>query len=107
MQVRFGELARTELSEARTYLESQQPGLGRRFNQDVREAVTRIARMPLLYAVEVGDARKCLLHRFPYSLRYVIREEVIYIVAISPNIGSRITGSNESKSYDLAPTIGK
>ena len=45
MQVRFGELARTELSEARTYLESQQPGLGRRFNQDVREAVARIARI--------------------------------------------------------------
>ena len=45
MQVRFGELTKTELSEARTYLESQQSGLGCRFNHDVREAVARIARI--------------------------------------------------------------
>lgn len=83
MEVRFGELAKIELNEARAYLELQQSGLDHRFNQDVREAVARISSMPLLYAVDTADVRKCLLHRFTYTLRYVIQDKIIYIVAVS------------------------
>lgn len=82
-QVRFTVIARDELSDARAWLDRQQAGLGRRLNQEVREAATRTARMPLMCPIEVADIRKCPLHRFPYTLRYALRGDIVLIVAFS------------------------
>lgn len=81
--VRFTVIARDELADARDWLDRQQAGLGRQLNQEIREAAARIARMPLLYPIEVADIRKCTLHRFPYTLRYAIRGEIVLIIAVS------------------------
>lgn len=39
--------------------------------------------MPLLYAIETGDVRKCPVNRFPYVLHYVLRADTVVIVAVS------------------------
>ncbi|MNF90705.1 Plasmid stabilization system protein [compost metagenome] len=83
MQVRFTSLASHELADARAWLENQQPGLGNRLNDDVRHTIERIQRMPLMYPVDTGDIRKATLARFPYTLRYALRAELILIVAVS------------------------
>ena len=83
MQVRVGTVAREELAEARAWLNRQQPGLGSRFNDEIREAAERIARMPLMFPIDVGEIRKCHLRRFPYTLRYALRDDTIVILAVS------------------------
>ena len=59
MQVRLAELARLELEDAREWYDAQQPGLGERFTNEIDASTRRIGRMPLLYAIETGEVRKC------------------------------------------------
>ncbi|MBK6400838.1 MAG: type II toxin-antitoxin system RelE/ParE family toxin [Rhodocyclaceae bacterium] len=83
MRVLFSTIARDELNDARAWLNHQQPGLGRQLNDEVREAAMRIARMPLLHPVDIADVRKCHLSRFPYTLRYALRGDIVLILAVS------------------------
>ena len=83
MQVRLAEPARLELLDARAWYDAQQPGLGARFAAEIGASARRIARMPLLYAIETGEVRKCPVNRFPYVLRYVMRDDTVVIVAVS------------------------
>ena len=83
MQVRFTELAKLEFDEARAWYRAIRPELGSSFSQEVRTATQRIAHMPLMYPLEMGDIRRCVLKQFPYTLRYAVRGELIVIVAVS------------------------
>jgi plasmid stabilization system protein ParE len=83
MQVRFAELARQELTDARAWYEAQQSGLGVRFNQAVRQAVGQISRLPLLYPIERDDIHRYVLTQFPYTLRYIVRGELLVILTVS------------------------
>jgi plasmid stabilization system protein ParE len=73
MKVRFTRLAQRELAEPRDWLNQQQSGLGHQLNDEVRQATQRIAFMPLMYAIDIGEIRKCVLTRFPYVLRYAVQ----------------------------------
>ena len=83
MRVVLSVLARQELNEARRYLDKVQPGLGNRLADEVRTAAARITRFPLAYPVQLGEIRKCLLHRFPYKLLYAVRADRIVVVAVA------------------------
>ncbi len=65
-RVRFSEFANNELMDACNWYEQQQPGLGLRFRNDVREATRRIALSPLLFPVELDEVRRYVMNRFPY-----------------------------------------
>lgn len=75
--------SRARRIEACEWLEHQQAGLGERFKRDVREASLLIAKAPLLFPVELEDVRRYVMNRFSYTLRYVVRGEVIWILAVS------------------------
>lgn len=83
MRVRFAALAKLEFEEARKWYRTIRPELGRAFNDEVRAATQRMAHMPLMYPLEIGDIRRCVLSQFPYTLRYAVRDDVIVIVAVS------------------------
>jgi plasmid stabilization system protein ParE len=83
MLIRFSEFANNELIDACDWYELQQSGLGLRFKRDVREAVQRIAVTPLLFPIELGEVRRYIMNRFPYILRYVLRKDEIWVMAIS------------------------
>lgn len=83
MQIRFSEIANNELIDACDWYERQQTGLGSRFRNDVREAALRIARFPFLFPVELEDVRRYVINRFPYTLRYVLRGDEVWVMAIS------------------------
>lgn len=83
MHVRFDELAKLEFDEAKAWYAAIRPELGRLFTTEIRSATQRIARMPLMYPVEVAEIRKCRLSRFPYTLRYALRGDGVIIVAVS------------------------
>lgn len=83
MRVRFDELAKLEFDEAKAWYAAIRPELGRLFTSEIRSAIQRIVRMPLMYPVEVAEIRKCILSRFPYTLRYALRDDGVLIVAVS------------------------
>ena len=82
-RVRFSEFANNELIDACDWYEQQQPGLGLRFRSDVREAIRRIALSPLLFPVELDEVHRYVMNRFPYTLRYVLRGEEVWIMTVS------------------------
>jgi toxin ParE1/3/4 len=49
----------------------------------VREATRRIALSPLLFPVELDEVRRYVMNRFPYTLRYVLRGEDVWIMTVS------------------------
>jgi toxin ParE1/3/4 len=81
MKLEFHPEAEQELLEAVSYYEAEVPGLGERFDAEIR-----IASALLLEYPEIGPRidvalRKLVLDRFPYYLIYSLFSETIYIVA--------------------------
>lgn len=83
MRVRFEELARFEFDDARAWYRAIDPVLARAFSREVRAATQRMAQMPLMYSLEMGDVRRCILTQFPYTLRYAVRGRLILIISVS------------------------
>lgn len=82
-RIRFSAIANDELADACDWYERQQEGLGSRFKSVVRDAARQIARTPSLFPVELEDVRRYVMNRFPYTLRYVVRGDEVWIVAVS------------------------
>ncbi len=61
MKIIFSKFARQEIEDAASYYELEFSGLGKRFKDEVKNAVKRIAECPMAWATERGDVRKCLL----------------------------------------------
>jgi len=83
MDVLFDQLARLELEDAIEFYELEVPGLGIRFQKEIKQAIRRIREYPLAWTREKGDVRKYILHKFPYKILYSIEEGYIYIIAIA------------------------
>lgn len=83
MRIRFVPEAQREFEESERYYERQVPGLGRRFREDVREALCRLQAWPLACAVERGDIRRLTLLRFPFKLLYSIEPDHLLVLAVA------------------------
>ena len=79
---RFTSAALSELSEALTYYEREQPGLGVRFLDEISSAIDRILRFPRAWHPVSARSRRCRTHRFPCGLLYQIRLDEILITAV-------------------------
>ena len=55
-----------------SYYEAEQLELGQRFKNEVRKAVERISEYPKAWSIERREIRKCLLHKFPFKIMYLI-----------------------------------
>ena len=85
MKIVFNELAVIELREAVAFYEVEVPGLGKRFEQDVKDSLRRIEKYPLAWAIEFGEIRKYVMYKFPFKLFYSVEENHIYIIAVAHN----------------------
>ena len=83
MRVIFTRFARLELEDAVRYYDLEFAGLGRRFKEEVRKAVLRVAAYPRAWSKERGDVRKCLLHKFPFKLMYSLEQDHILVIAVA------------------------
>ena len=83
MRIRLAEAAINELDDACEWYERQQPGLGVRFRSNVRDATLQIARLPLLFPVELNDVRRYVMNTFSYTLRYVLRGDEVWVLTVS------------------------
>lgn len=81
--VGFHPAAASEIDAATDRYEECQPGLGAQFRIDLEAALQRIQNNPLMYAIELVEARNCPLQRFAYSVIYVDLPERVQVVALA------------------------
>jgi plasmid stabilization system protein ParE len=82
MNVRYLHSADAELHEAIDYYNDQRRGWGFEFADEVRDAAARITNYPLAWTSLSKRTRRAQVHRFPYSIIYEARDDLIVIVAI-------------------------
>lgn len=76
--------AKAELDGSIAYYESKVPGLGLDFLASVGQAFQKIQQRPQAWPPHIDPRfRKYLVERFPYSIFYMERPDVIWIAAIA------------------------
>ena len=65
-------LAKLDISEAASWYNSKQKGLGKRFTNEVRSKVLFILEDPKASAVRYDDTRCAVLDVFPFMIHYTI-----------------------------------
>jgi toxin ParE1/3/4 len=81
-QVSYHRLARRELNEAAQYYESESPGLGAAFLDEVERCSQAIANFPESGPLITETIRRQLLLRFPYALLYSIQSDRVRVLAV-------------------------
>jgi toxin ParE1/3/4 len=74
--------AQLEAERAAVWYEAQQTGLGIEFILELDAAVERAAESPEMYELQFREARRVLVHRFPYAVYFIYENNVVEIFAI-------------------------
>ena len=74
--------AQVEIKETALWYESRLRGLGSRFRDELLATLSHIADNPLRFPSIGQDVRRALLHRFPYALYFMVKSNVVIIVAV-------------------------
>ena len=83
MNVVFIEEADREYSDASLYYESQEPGLGKRFEEEVEWAIRWLVENASSLPLRRGIYRRLNLHIFPYYIPFVVRSSTLWVIAVS------------------------
>lgn len=75
--------AKADVRSAARHHELQRPGLGREFIGEVDAALSRVAENPLQYQVLHREARRVIVHHFPYGVFYRIEASNIVVLCVS------------------------
>lgn len=70
MRVVYHPAAVEELVQAAQFYDAKVAGLGADFLDEVDRVIGDLINAPQRHAVVQGDARRCMLRRFPYGLYY-------------------------------------
>lgn len=81
-RVSFHRLAERELNDAALYYESESPGLGIKFIDEIDGHIDRIVRNPKAGEEVRGEVRRRILRKFPYGILYSVKDGGIRILAI-------------------------
>src|SRR5438132_1528588 len=80
--LQYGNIARREFDGAFDYLEDQEPGLGIRFEAEVKAHIRQILQQPNRFPKATRMTRVASLLVFQFNIYYRERGDVIYIVAV-------------------------
>ena len=83
MPIEILEIARLEFDEAKEFYEIELPGLGARFEDEVRHSLLRIQQYPQAWSTERKEIRRYILHKFPYKILYSIQDDKIVVLAFA------------------------
>ncbi len=78
--IHLTDIAEKEIDEAELWYESQLPGLGEAFYDEVDEKIRQIADSPLQYPVLRRDIRRAVVKRFPFSILFRVKDDAIFVV---------------------------
>ena len=83
MKIEFSELSKRDFSEAIIYYKNESESLSQRFKNDIKQSTNRIISFPKLYPKINERVQKCVVSKFPFTIFYTIKENIIYILAIA------------------------
>lgn len=83
MNIEFAKLAKVDYDEARTYYSSIDSKVVARFQSDISASIERIINFPTLYPNVNARVKKCVAAKFPFTVFYTLKEDVIVILAIA------------------------
>ena len=83
MRLEFHPEAELELIEAAVYYEQQVPGLGERFEAEIRRATDLLLDQPEIGTPADQNLRKFILTRFPFTLYYNVAGDVLRLEAVA------------------------
>ena len=83
MRLEFHPEAELELIEAAAHYELQVPGLGQRFEADVRRATDILLDHPDIGSPADPHLRRFILNRFPFTLYYSATSDVLRIEVVA------------------------
>jgi plasmid stabilization system protein ParE len=72
MKVEFHPSTAGDVNDGALFYRRVRPGLESEFRQEIDAAIDRIANAPLLYPLVETPIRRCIVHRFPYSILFRI-----------------------------------
>ncbi|MGH7207372.1 MAG: type II toxin-antitoxin system RelE/ParE family toxin [Nitrospiraceae bacterium] len=81
-RVSFHRLALRELNEAARFYDSESPGLGSAFLDEVERCTRAILEYPEAGQLIIGAIRRRLVPRFPYALLYSIKQDKLRVLAV-------------------------
>ena len=82
MTIRVLAEAKRELQEAVAYYDGLQPELGRRLWQEIDEHILWVSLHPEVARLRRGGYRRVNLRVFPYFIAYIVRGDLIWVLAI-------------------------
>jgi len=78
----FRRVARREMHESISWYEQRSAGLGFEFAVEVEKTLTRIAARPGQFPQVRGEIRRAVLHRFPYTIHFLLETSRIVVLAV-------------------------
>lgn len=72
MRAEYHPLTTSDLNKAVAYYNRQRPGLGDEPRTEVYASIERVLASPTQFSVVSRNIRRCLVHRFPYSILFRI-----------------------------------
>jgi plasmid stabilization system protein ParE len=93
---------RVDLDVAAAYhwYETETPGLGAEFLDELIAAYDRIAARPLQYQDLRSGVRRALLRRFPYAVYFAVERDVIVVLAVLHASRDPAEWQRRGKSWD-------
>jgi len=82
LRVVFRRAAKNELEEAAVWYDEKRTGLGEEFILEIEEAIANAANSPQRYPVILDDVRRTVTRRFPFSVYFRIRSDVLVVLAV-------------------------
>ena len=83
------DLAQIDIDRSAAWYRQFGSRLSRRFLQEVRSKISVIIENPFLYPILYRSIRQTVLHKFPYSLHYIILDDRIKVIACLHNARNR------------------
>ena len=81
-RVSYHRLAQSELNEAAQFYDSESPGLGLAFLDEIERCTQTIVNFPEAGPLIIGTIRRRLVIRFPYALLYSIKQDRLRVLAV-------------------------
>ena len=82
MKVRYSDLARTDVREAKAFYRKDSEQAPKDFASELRRALQKIREHPQIGVPYEPGTRRFIMIRFPHSVVYYLSGEGIYVVAV-------------------------
>lgn len=81
-RLRIRSRARDDIRAARDWYETQVPGLGSRFGEELDTVMAAVRAQPQMYAKVSGEIRRAMTRRFPYAIYFIVDDERISVLRV-------------------------